>query len=137
MTPDRLEHRRLLALVPAVCGVGVAVLMIVLAGGVADLDAAALGFIVWNLVPHTALAVIVLEVSEHAPRAWPALAVGTALHAAVTVAVLGALLVDESSTGVLVFLFLPGYLLAVVVVTAIAAAITDVARRPRVSRGAR
>lgn len=135
MTPARVQHRRLLALVPAICAVGVAVLMIVLAGGASETDEAALGFIVWNLIPHAALAVIVLEVSEHAPRAWPALAAGVALHAAVTVMALGGLLLDPSSTGALVFIFLPGYLLAVVVVTAIAAGITNLARRPPTPAG--
>jgi len=128
MTPTRLRSRRLLAVAPAVTGAGVALLMVVLSWGVGDTDGAALGFVVWNLVPHLALAVVVLEVSEHAPSAWPALAAGVALHTAVTALAVGSLLLGESSTGALVFIFLPAHLLAVVVLTGIAAGVTHAVR---------
>ena len=127
MTPTRLRSRRLLVVAPAVTGVGVALLMVVLSWGV-DTDGAAPGFVVRDLVPHVALAVVVLEVSRHAPSAWPALAVGVALHTAVTVLAVGSLLLGESSTGALIFLFLPAYLLVVVVLTAAAAGVTHAVR---------
>jgi len=130
MTPTRLQSRRALALVPAGWGIAVA-LLLTLIPGPADMDGTTLGFVVWNLIPHAALVIIVLETSAHAPQTWPALAVGVGANAVVTAVALGSFLFDEGSTGALVFLFLPAYLIALVVATAIAAGITYAVRSPR------
>ena len=130
MTPIAERSRRVLALVPVACGIGVAVLVI-LTGGVSDVDATVLGFLLWNLVPHALLAVVVLQVSRHAPRAWPALVGGVVLHVVLTVAVLAGALLDDSSTAALVFIFLPAYLLAAVVLTALTAGVVSRVRRSR------
>ena len=71
----------------------------------------------YNCLPPLGLAVLVVQTARRLPRGMPVVALGCLVHTAATVWLLVDMLTDDSSTSVLLLLFLPiplGVLLVVV-----------------------
>ncbi len=105
-------------------GTAVAILVSSLrASGAPDeltLDATLLAFLIWNLLPAAAMAVLLLRAARSGRRELMVALVGSGLVAVLTGLALWDFETSDSSTGALVFIFLPLYQWAVLVLTVVA-----------------
>ncbi|WP_114560706.1 hypothetical protein [Desertihabitans aurantiacus] len=118
-------------LVPAVAGLATLVVMVVraLGAGAGDVAPAAALFVVWNLLPWVAAAVLVLVVHRREPLTTPVLWFGTVLLAVLAGGLITAALVSGDAQAGIVFAVLPVYLLLGLVLLLALALVIGVGRR--------
>ena len=102
--------------------------------GGASISAFWLSGYLYNVLPSLALAGLISLTSRRMALGMPALVVGTALYTAFNLDALIPMFVDDSSTGVLLYLFLPLYAGALVLLIGLVAWLVQVLRNRRAHR---